>query len=315
VLDRVVEAEPAGGELRLGRRAGVDLALPFPTVSAFHARVFRSGGGWAVADLGSANGSTIAGVRLSRGTPYPLRPGDTVRLADVALTFEGEVGATAPPGPGGAVESTTTLARRLVNDLFQAVAGDVARVLVVGGPATGRSLPLVVPDRVYRVGRAPECDLVLPDDDVSREHAAFERRWQGVFVRDLGSKNGVEIDGSRVTGERRLRDGESARLGASELRVDDPEERYLREMEAADEAAALPDAPLAAAGAEAPPPAAPQAAASPDDQTPARQPGERPRRPRPPGSSVPLAVTALALLAIAGVVYFVITFLVGGTPG
>ena len=54
------------------------------------------------------------------------------------------------------------------------------------GPLRGQSLALALPDRPYRVGRSPDCDLVLPDDDVSREHAAFERRWQGVFVRDLG---------------------------------------------------------------------------------------------------------------------------------
>jgi pSer/pThr/pTyr-binding forkhead associated (FHA) protein len=76
---------------------------------------------------------------------------------------------------------------------------------------------------------------MLTDEDVSREHAAFERRWQGVYVRDLGSKNGLEIAGRRLRTERRVHDGEVVVVGGTQLRVDDPEERYLRQMEEAKE--------------------------------------------------------------------------------
>jgi pSer/pThr/pTyr-binding forkhead associated (FHA) protein len=73
--------------------------------------------------------------------------------------------------------------------------------------------------------------LVVPDDDISREHAEFERRWDGVFVRDLGSKNGVLLMGERVASERRLSDGDVLRLGQTTFRLDDPEDRYLRQLE------------------------------------------------------------------------------------
>src|SRR6185436_15342295 len=102
-----------------GRRAGMEIELPFPTVSGLHARIFRHGSGWAIADLGSANGTFFADTRLGAGTPQPLRAGEGVRVAEVLLTFEGEVGGSAPPG--GAVEGTATMARRLVNDLFSAM--------------------------------------------------------------------------------------------------------------------------------------------------------------------------------------------------
>jgi pSer/pThr/pTyr-binding forkhead associated (FHA) protein len=73
----------------------------------------------------------------------------------------------------------------------------------------------------------------LPDDDISREHAALERSVDGIVVRDLASKNGVEVGGERISGQRRLRDGEIIRIGETELRVSDPEDRYLRRMEEA----------------------------------------------------------------------------------
>jgi pSer/pThr/pTyr-binding forkhead associated (FHA) protein len=234
LVDRVVDVEPAGDEIRIGRRAGVEIQLPFATVSSVHARVFRHGDGWALLDMGSSNGTFIGQTRLASGQPRLIKPGEIFRLADVTVSFEGEVGGdSTPDDKRSKTESTATLARRLVNDLFQAVAGaEIARVVVEKGPSQGQSLALALPDRAYKVGRAPDCDLVLSDDDVSREHAAFERRWQGVFVRDLGSKNGLEIDGKKVRGEQRVHDGEIISLGGTALRIDDPEERYLRQMEA-----------------------------------------------------------------------------------
>src|SRR2546423_27346 len=83
------------------RRPGTELELPFPTVSALHARIFRHGAGWAVADLGSANGTFLGSTRLAPGDERPLRPGDTVRVAEVMVTFESEVRAVRPPGEDG----------------------------------------------------------------------------------------------------------------------------------------------------------------------------------------------------------------------
>jgi pSer/pThr/pTyr-binding forkhead associated (FHA) protein len=272
LVDRVVDVEPAADEVRIGRRSGVEIQLPFSTVSSIHARVFRHGDGWALVDMGSSNGTFVGTTRLASGQPRVLRLGDVFRLADVTISFEGEAGASsAPDDKRSKTESTATLARRLVNDLFQAVAGaETARVVVDKGPSAGQSLSLALPDRSYKVGRSPECDLVLSDDDVSREHVAFERRWQGVFVRDLGSKNGVEIDGQKIRGEQRVHDGEVVSIGGSQLRIDDPEERYLRQMEAdareAPRKATAPAAPAAAAPvapAEVVPPKAPAPAAEP----------------------------------------------------
>jgi GAF domain-containing protein len=49
------------------------------------------------------------------------------------------------------------------------------------------------------LGRAPECDCVLAHDSVSRRHACIRNtpddRW---LIDDLGSKNGIRVDGNRV---------------------------------------------------------------------------------------------------------------------
>jgi predicted component of type VI protein secretion system len=170
---------------------------------------------------------------------------------------------------------------------------EVAQVVVTSGPASGQALILAMPDRPYRVGRSPDGDLVLPDDDVSREHAAFERRWQGVFVRDLGSKNGVQVDGQKVRGERRLKHGDVVVVGTTQLKVDDPEEKYLRDIEEKDRSArAVAPAPAGAAGQAGTAPAV-QAAApaqpAPARPAPAAAPAKAPD-PRPAPAPAPVAV-------------------------
>jgi pSer/pThr/pTyr-binding forkhead associated (FHA) protein len=233
-VERVVDVEiGTRTAVSIGRRAGSDIELPFATVSGRHAQVVRAGEGWSLVDLGSANGTFVGERRLAPSDPAALVPGSLVRLADVTIFFEGERRASANGRADAGTESTGTLARRLVSDLFGACRpAEVARLLAVGGPAApqGASLTLLVPGRRYAIGRAPHCDLVLADDDVSREHAVFERRWDGVYVCDLGSKNGVQVRGERIVGESRLRDGDVVAVGATRLRVDDPEDRYLRQM-------------------------------------------------------------------------------------
>ena len=232
-VERAVEIEPRASDLVIGRRRGSDIELPFASVSEQHARLSRGEKGWLVADLDSANGTFLNGRQLTPLVPQAFSVGDVLRLASVDLVFEG-VGplVQGAGGQGAQFESTATLARRLVSDLFgTSRPAEVARVVVGDGPAQGRELRLEAAGRRYLVGRGTGCNLVVPDDDISREHAEFERRWDGVFVRDLDSKNGVVLRGERLAGERRLSDGDVLRLGQTTFRLDDPEDRYLRQLQ------------------------------------------------------------------------------------
>ena len=48
------------------------------------------------------------------------------------------------------------------------------------------------------IGRAPECDLVITAEDVSRRHALIWRESGNAWIRDLASSNGTTLDGSPV---------------------------------------------------------------------------------------------------------------------
>ena len=65
------------------------------------------------------------------------------------------------------------------------------------------------------LGRSRDCDLVLADENASRRHAEVRPSGGAWIVRDLGSTNGIRVNGSRVTGAQPLRAGDRIELGVS----------------------------------------------------------------------------------------------------
>ncbi len=88
-------------------------------------------------------------------------------------------------------------------------------------------------DRVT-IGRSRESDIFLPDQWLSRHHAAIEERPDGYWVSDLKSKNGTLLNGEPVRGWHRLRPGDVITLGEHTLTFcaeSSPEEEEEREPE------------------------------------------------------------------------------------
>ncbi|MCW3016125.1 MAG: hypothetical protein JWO02_3217 [Solirubrobacterales bacterium] len=70
------------------------------------------------------------------------------------------------------------------------------------------------------IGKSPENDLVLTDDETaSRLHAVIERFPAGWLLTDLGSSNGTSVNGERLLTARRLHDGDEIRIGQIRLVV------------------------------------------------------------------------------------------------
>ncbi len=70
------------------------------------------------------------------------------------------------------------------------------------------------------IGRSKDCDCVLRDPNVSRRHAELRRAESGDWsIADLGSTNGVKVNGRPVSSSR-LRPGDEVTLGTSSFRFD-----------------------------------------------------------------------------------------------
>ena len=66
------------------------------------------------------------------------------------------------------------------------------------------------------IGRSRECDIVIDDPNVSRKHAELRPHGPGWIVVDLGSTNGVKVNGRRVR-EAALEPGDEILLGLVQL--------------------------------------------------------------------------------------------------
>jgi hypothetical protein len=69
----------------------------------------------------------------------------------------------------------------------------------------------------FAVGRNASCQLSLDDPLVSRRHAIFEVGPSIVIVDDLGSRNGVIVNGHRIDGKVQLNVGDRILIGSQEL--------------------------------------------------------------------------------------------------
>ena len=152
---------PAGGDRRLarlairklpfriGRRAGLELSLPYESVSKEHAEIYVSENGLRVRDLHSMNGTFANQVRVHDA---PLREGDLLRFADFELRVvrleaeakappddTAQLGDAAPakPEPKGGRELVELLERELVEPVFQPIVVLPGKALV-GFEALGR---------------------------------------------------------------------------------------------------------------------------------------------------------------------------------
>ena len=71
------------------------------------------------------------------------------------------------------------------------------QLVVVQGKPEGMVIPLA--SSTYKIGRGEACQLRPNSDLVSREHAEFSKGVDSVTVRDLGSRNGTEVNGKKLT--------------------------------------------------------------------------------------------------------------------
>ena len=82
-------------------------------------------------------------------------------------------------------------------------------LIAQNGPLNGQRWLL---ERAMVVGRDPSCDLIINDRQISRFHARFEATADGIYLEDLGSKNGTYYNGRLVEEPVLLKDGDQVQV-------------------------------------------------------------------------------------------------------
>jgi hypothetical protein len=165
------------------------------------------------------------GLTLVARPSIEFRTDERLALGDCgiqarAVSFEPpDAGPAAAPAPPASRESGHTMifssAERLKQPLEAARAAGRNRVVVV---VDGKRMA-VGPDGAV-IGRSRDCDIVMASTDVSRRHAEITPTLAGWAIEDLGSTNGVRVNGRRVRGAEQIHAGDVIELGAARLTVE-----------------------------------------------------------------------------------------------
>jgi predicted component of type VI protein secretion system len=92
--------------------------------------------------------------------------------------------------------------------------------LVPMNPGLSRAPTIPVQRPVLLVGRHPECDVRIDQSKISRRHCCLALVYDRVVIRDLGSRNGVRVNG-RIVDEAQLHPGDEVAIGPLLFRVED----------------------------------------------------------------------------------------------
>ena len=145
-----------------------------------------------------------------------LLPGETIHLGDGAwLRHPGDARVETPRS--GA--QTMAVARELLGAL-DAPPSRAGSLQCLTGLELGRSYPLA--DGQTELGRGESAAIRVRDRHVSRRHARIMVREGGLFIEDLGTANGVLVNGQRVTRARLLMDGDLVEVGTTLMRYGGP---------------------------------------------------------------------------------------------
>jgi hypothetical protein len=79
---------------------------------------------------------------------------------------------------------------------------------------------MVVGPAGVTLGRSRQCDVVLEDPNVSRQHAEIRPRGGSWVLTDLGSTNGSSINGRRIDGPEVVRPGDELEIGTSVIKFE-----------------------------------------------------------------------------------------------
>ena len=150
-----------------GRAEDNDLVLSSKLVSRYHGRFVRMDGKWYIEDLGSTNGLLFNFTNIRK---KELGDGEFIR----------------------------------VDDGVETVANGVLFVFSSSQSANKWQSITVADKPMITIGRAANNTIVLPHVSVSQTHARIVREGDRYFLYDMGSDNGVFINGIRIQGKAML---------------------------------------------------------------------------------------------------------------
>jgi ABC transport system ATP-binding/permease protein len=238
------------GQYIIGRSKEADIMLAESGISRRHAQIDITESGCFLKDLGSANGTKVESVTLQPNKAVQWFSGQSVTMDCFELAITGlpqkadpDIKTRVTPAAQTPDQSATRVTPQS-GDVAAARAGPIipqaARTRISAGPTPVGSQPSAQSGQLIRyrrgmdpwqetrlddgehyVGRGQDCTIRLDSRMISRHHAMLTIRGSDGWVTDLGSKNGVDFRGQKLTPQQgtKLTPGDTFKIDEFEIAI------------------------------------------------------------------------------------------------
>lgn len=204
------QAKP-GREIAIGRAPGCSVRLDEPSISRLHALIKHNGSGWVLERKASFGAVLLNGQEVENA---PLQGGEEIAIGPFSIRVHME---------DKRQDSRSVPSIATNSNIYTEDAEGRTRVVGAGVSALFRFEPgvaniseFVMDKDVAVFGRASNCDVVLLEKRASRKHLEIRRQGLSFFIKDLGSANGTQVNGSKIT-ETELVPGDVIQIGDSKF--------------------------------------------------------------------------------------------------
>jgi len=177
-----METSVTGRPIIIGRGEGSTLLINDSSISLNHAKVTTRQGKVYIKDLDSSNGVFVNGQRISTAKAKNIIPGDEIKIGLNVFHLE---------------ESSDDTDSEKTMIIEKAVTGPSLKLVLKGDKE--ESMETSVTSKPIIIGRGEGSTLLLNDSSVSLNHAKITLRLGKVYIKDLGSTNGVFINDKKIS--------------------------------------------------------------------------------------------------------------------
>lgn len=213
--------------ISIGRDKNCDIVLNTPTVSRNHSQIHINHDGIAsIVDLDSGNGTLVDGELITPGDKVPLSSHNiiTIENMNIQILQDETIDNQEEHTDSGVIEI------KMIKKVLGALESEQMPYLeVITAPFEGMKVVFKDDMEELLIGREKKCDLCLESHVISRAHAVLQKKWGGVCIRDLGSKNKVYVNNELVE-EKILKNGDIVLLGNIKIVYKNPGEIDLEKL-------------------------------------------------------------------------------------
>ena len=216
-----------GLSLTIGRRTNNDVVIENLAVSGHHAKIDSVGDEFVLIDLQSKNGSFVNEKIVNT---HWLTDGDIINIGKHSLTFNYADGEQIPDGDSDKIEKTMIMDTSQYRSMMKKSQPNVPESVIKNGDISsecglaflaGGHGKIDLSNRITKIGKHPESDVVIKGMWVGQTAAAISKRPDGFYISYVGGLSKPKINDKAIKHSVILNDLDVIDIGPAKLQFHD----------------------------------------------------------------------------------------------